>query len=413
LNTNNYSIRTATSDTDCARLKKLFDLVFKPEPVGLLAETIFTHYPTSKADYWFLAECNDTGELAAAFTLIPWQWHWYDQTLKIAEQGIVATHPDHQGKGLQKLLNNTFDQVVGDEQFDLAVIQGIPGFYHKFGYHYALPIDNHVNVEWRQIPEQKKSDINFRIATEADIPFLIEQEKRNLNHYQSSTKRSEQKWSYLLSHSIKTEYGSDIWIAEKQTQPQFYCRRPYTGFGDGLILSELSEGLSYSEHIALLNHLKVEGSKHNKPYLRLNLHNEASLSALAQSLGSKEGQPYGWQIKIPDLAQWINLNKSLLEQRLSGSSLSKYSGCFRIDRFKNNIDLIWSQGKLISVKNSEGDSDTGACIPPDLVEPLLLGRHTIPELRMTRPDIFAHNNMSALLFEILFPKVRSWHHIPY
>jgi len=73
LNLQNYSIRTATSEHDITRLKNLFDLVFLPEPVGELAETLVRHHPNSELSRWFMVE-HTSGELVAACTLIPWQW---------------------------------------------------------------------------------------------------------------------------------------------------------------------------------------------------------------------------------------------------------------------------------------------------------------------------------------------------
>ena len=160
-----FKIRTARSREDCARLVTLFDTVFLPEAVGKLASTLYEHHPDTQPSYWFMAEHVATGELAAAFTLIPWRWSWFGESIKVAEQGIVATLPKFQGLGLQSQLNAAFDNALQEQSFDLAIIQGIPGFYHKFGYHYSLPIDNHINLEWHQIPQATNPELTFREAS--------------------------------------------------------------------------------------------------------------------------------------------------------------------------------------------------------------------------------------------------------
>jgi predicted acetyltransferase len=66
--------------------------------------------------------------------------------LHVAEMGLVGTQENHRGRGLMRTLNREFDKTLDEEKFDLAVIQGIPGFYHQFGYHYAIPLENHINM---------------------------------------------------------------------------------------------------------------------------------------------------------------------------------------------------------------------------------------------------------------------------
>lgn len=414
MNPQNYRIRRAESDADCARLEHLFERVFDTEPVGVLAAIMFRHLPGLAHRYWFIAEEQSSGQIVAAFVLIPWQWQWQGIPLKVAEQGIVATDEAHRGQGLQKRLNAEFDQVLAQEGFDLAVIQGIPGFYHKFGFHFALPIENHINLEWRQIPDSNAiSAFDFRPANTGDVPFLMEQDKRYQRHYDCSTQRDAAGWHYLLSHSQQTEYGSEYWIAEQGGKPCFYLRLPEQGFGDGQILSECSQDLTYEHYLALLQMAKQRGLARGKPYLRLNLHNDSQLGHFAQGLGAKAGEPYGWQTKIPDLAAWLNKLTPVLEARLQDSCLARYSGVLRLDSFGSALDMVWNDGQLQRVGKADGDSTDGACIPPDLLPALILGAHTWRQLRQVRPDIFTHGERSALLLDTLFPAVKSWHYMQY
>ena len=131
---NKYTIRRAESSSDGKRLQTLFAEVFYPEKVGVLAETMFHHLPRMEYKYWFIAEEKQTGSIVSAFALIPWTWEMEEIKLKVAEMGIVGTLKAHRGQGLMRILNKEFDKTLEEEKFDLAVIQGIPGFYHQFGY---------------------------------------------------------------------------------------------------------------------------------------------------------------------------------------------------------------------------------------------------------------------------------------
>jgi predicted N-acetyltransferase YhbS len=153
-----YRIRRAEASDDATQLHALFSDVFHPEDIGTLAETMFHHLPRMKRKYWFIAEEKETSKIVSAFALIPWTWELEGIKLRVAEMGIVGTQEKHRGRGLMRLLNTEFDKTLNDEKFDLAVIQGIPGFYHQFGYYYAIPLENHINMPLHLIPEKEEKD---------------------------------------------------------------------------------------------------------------------------------------------------------------------------------------------------------------------------------------------------------------
>lgn len=408
----NFTVRCAQDMQDCQRLTTLFDIVFAPEEVAKLAETLFEHHPHLAPENWLLIE-DENNTLVAGCVLIPWQWQWFGMPIKVAEQGIVATHPDYRGQGLQRKLNKLFDQMLADKAFDLAIIQGIPGFYHQMGYHYSLPIDNHINLEWRLIPENTDTQWRFREATLNDIPFLVEQDKQTAASLDSANVRDEKAWQYMLTHSKQTEYGSDVWIGEHPNYSSIYVRRNYMGFGEGMIVSEATQPLSQSAGLAALAFLKQQNKTLEKPYLRLNLHNEMDLSKIAIGLGAQPGQPYGFQIKLPDIGRWLSRQKPLLERRLQGTPLADYSGRFRFEFYTSQWDIVWQLGKIEVIETAQGEADESCNIPSDLAPALLLGRHTLRELRATRPDIFATSPTSEALMDVWWPAVTSWHHLPY
>ena len=71
-----YCIRRAESKDDGKRLYDLFQEVFYPEEVGVLAETMFHHLPGMTKENWFIAEEKATGRVVSAFALIPGPGRW-------------------------------------------------------------------------------------------------------------------------------------------------------------------------------------------------------------------------------------------------------------------------------------------------------------------------------------------------
>ena len=125
-------------------------------------------------------------------------------------------------------------------KYDLAGIQGIPGFYQKFDYRYAITLENHLNINLNEI--QFKSDSNdfeIRHAVKEDISFLQKEEEQYRKDNFLSVSRNAEHWEYIFGKAKDSEYGSDLLIFESEVE-KFYCRIMYYGFGKGLIISEIS-----------------------------------------------------------------------------------------------------------------------------------------------------------------------------
>jgi predicted N-acetyltransferase YhbS len=405
-----YIIRRAESENDAKKLHDLFSQVFYPEDVGVFAETIFHHFPGIKKKYWFIAEEKRTGHIVSAFALIPWTWKFAGIKVNVAEMGIVGTQEKHRNRGLIRTLNIEFDKTIKEEGFDCAVIQGIAGFYHQFGYYYAVPLENHINLPPHLIPDQKNSDTySFRLAGEKDIPFLMEQDTIYRSCYGISCLRGEAHWKYLLTNSRNTIYGSEFWIMEPgDGGDTYYFRVPGYGFGKGLIVSECSESITPRAMESLLSFCKKKAIERKKPYIRVNLHNESTLGKMAISMGTEEGTPYAWQIKIQDIPRFLIKIATLFEKRLKDSCFRNFTGKLRLDFFKTKIDCLWEKGKLKAVTEAEGESEWIFHINTDLFPPLCLGHRTQKELRTNRPDIFPNSGKCGLLIDTIFPRMKSW-----
>jgi hypothetical protein len=324
--------------------------------------------------------------------------------------GIVGTREGHRRRGLMRRLSQEFDRALVDRGFDLAVIQGIAGFYDRFGYRYALPLENHVNLPLHLVPDPPGGpDRGFRQAGVEDIPFLLEQDAAYRGGFGIASRREEPEWRYLLTDGRLSGHGSQFWIGEDpDTGGRWYARIPEKGFGTGLILSEISEGIDRSglaRVLALAGRLAAE---RGKPYLRLNLHNDAAPARLSVALGASPGRPYAWQVKLPDPVAFLRRIGPALEQRLAASPVSGYSGRLRLDLYRDGIDLEWDRGVLTGVAAASGDCHDRLAVPVDLLAPLVLGYRSWQELQHVRPDLVPRSGVAGLLADALFPPQRAW-----
>ena len=422
---NNYLIRRAQNTNDIKELKELFNKVFYPEKVGDLAEIFSDYLPEMELDNWFLAEEKQSSKIVAAFALIPWVWEIQDIKLKVAEMGIVATAENHQGKGLMKMLNKEFDNTLACEEFDLAVIQGIPGFYHKFGYNYAIPMENHINLDLNTIHDSfDSSSFEVRKAEITDIPFLMQEDENHKKSNLISVVRSHKQWEYILTHGGRTEYGCEILIFESINE-KFYCRVLLEGFGKGLIISEVSGLISDEAVMFMFYLLKERVLRERKPFIRLNVDNDSHIGKYAISLGAEKSKSYAWQIKVPNKLGFLVKIKSVLQERVLRSDFVHFSDTLRLDFFTDAIDLLFENGTIVSIQEaSESEVENTFCIPKDLFASLILGHRSWEQLQFARPDIAPialylnpdlkqSENKTGKLINILFPQEKSWINLQY
>jgi hypothetical protein len=329
--------------------------------------------------------------------------------------GIVGTLEDHRGQGLMRALNREFDGTLEQEAFHIAVIQGIPGFYGQFGYSYAVPLENHIDLPFHAIPEgQPEGLYGFRLAGEHDVQFLMHEDGRYREYFGLSVSRSAAHWKYLLGESQKTEYGSEFWIMESPaTSEAYYFRVPAMGFGKGLIVSEVSDHVTSRALDCLFAFCKRRAIERSKPYIRLNVHSDSAAGRMALALGARQGRTYAWQVKIPDVIRFLKQISSGLEARMARSCFRRFSGAFRLDFYRSAVDLVWKDGALTTVKPAAGDAGHKLSICTDLFPALCLGHRSWRELRHVRPDIYPSSATAALLVETLFPSLRAWIHEQY
>jgi hypothetical protein len=261
--------------------------------------------------------------------------------------------------------------------------------------------------------QQEKDNYSFRLASVEDIPYLLQADQNYRERFSLSTFRDKANWKYLLTDSLKTEYGSEYWIMEHQDKPSQYCRIPRHGFGSGLILSEISENITYEALSYLLSFCKKHAIERKKPYIRLNLHHDSTASKMAISMGAIQGKTYAWQIKIPNMIRLLTTMAPILQQRVETSSFKQFSGTLRLNFFKMKVDLQWVKGHLENVLLAKGECKDTFSINADLFPSLCLGHRTWQEIRYIRPDISPSSGRSALLVKTLFPLRNSWIHEQY
>ncbi|TRX70404.1 GNAT family N-acetyltransferase [Carboxylicivirga sp. M1479] len=417
----NYIQTKAQNKEDLKQLSFLFDKIFAPEKVGQLANTLTRYFPNLNYNNWYISKTNIDDEIVSGFVKIPWTWLFNGIELKVAELGIAGTEETHRGKGLFKHNHQLFNDDLLENSYDLAVIQGIPGIYHRLGYYYALPMEHHTELPLTSLPSNCNSKI--RSANENDIDFLLEEDKYYHRKHAISAVRTKDHWHYILDKGQTTDYATKIYILEDETD-KYYVRILEAGFGQGLIVSEASDNCSSDQLNELLAFLNQEAVHLKKPYIRLNLPNSHSLVKKAMLHGATTRPSYGWQIKIIDIKSLINKLKPVFDQRIKYSEFAGLNATITLDFYQSQVHLALINGKLNVVDEEAKHTDYHMSIPEDLLPLIILGHRSWQELQFVRPDLFpadqflrmdAHHpsELTGELMSVLFPKLDNWIYCEY
>ena len=406
-------LRTAKDEAanadDVERVAALTKTVFEGEEVDTLTRGLFLHHPDTSLDDLIFVQDEKSGKAVSTLCLIPWTWRCEDVEIPVGEMGIVGTLKEYRNRGLIRKQVELFKQRLRERGCLLSQIQGIPYYYRQFGYEYALPLEQWLTLQARQIPDRAEPTYTFRQATLDDVPTLMRLYDEAAPDLPIHTVRNEAIWRYLLTKTKGTEMERDILLIKNPGgQTAGYACIAHHGFGEELNVNEVSR-LSYDAAMATLQHFKQLTVEREKPGIRLNLPLGCTLAQVALSLGGHDDGAYAWQIHVPDVAALLRALAPVLERRIAASSLAGLTQDVRISLYRETIQLRFEAGKVTEVTNAGFTTwhEEPIRFPPLQFTPLVLGYRTWQELKAAFPDVDV-TPKSRLLVDTLFPKTESF-----
>jgi hypothetical protein len=120
----------------------------------------------------------------------------------------------------------------------------------------------------------------------------------------------------------------------------------------------------------------------------------------------REGRPYAWYLRVPDLPAFVQQVAPVLEQRLAASIVAGYTGELEINFYRSGLRLAFDRGQLNRVEPWQPTStEVGKAAFPDLTFlQLLFGYRSLEELDHAFADCWAENDGTRVLLNALFPK---------
>ena len=355
---------------------------------------------------------KEKGRMVSTINLIPVTWSIGGIDLKVAEMGHVGTLPEYRSRGLIQKLVSQYHRDVQKQEYDIAVIEGIPYFYRQFGYEYAIPLLEETTIRIDQIPEFK-TKMRVRPFIEKDIPKAKELLDKSQTKYYVYSIRDGTVWKMQQ----KTGVASDpepfqSYVVEEQTEVVAYFRTREVKKEKQLLLTEIAE-VDHLAAQAVLGFLKKYGKEHNLENLSAKISYEEPFSHYMMSLGAVKNIPaYAWQIRITDYVKIFWKLKPLLEHRLADSMYSRLTETLNFNFRTFTIQVTTKDGKITSINKIDKSTWSPIGMNPLAFIQLMTGYKNRQQLEEGVPDVRIAPSHRHLI-DILFPKMPSYIHSAY
>ncbi|GAA1657033.1 GNAT family N-acetyltransferase [Actinoplanes couchii] len=342
--------------------------------------------------------------VVASLVVLRQEWSLAGVRLPVAVIELVGVDPQHRGHQLTELLFDTVHRTLDAENVLLQTIEGIPYFYRRFGYDYALANDGAPSIPVTALPAAGESETirqgkseTIRLATVDDAAELAAVDRAVADTEVLSCPRDEQFWRY----EIAGRHPADI------------VRRVIAVHEDGgyLVHTPVTRAVvaaTLRPDDGVWSYLR-QGIDPTQTELRLLLGPEHPLSVLGPA--GVPTRTRGWFVRTGDPAALIAHLKPLLQARWQAAGLRWPRSTMTIGAYGRAARLHFTDGLLTDITTERGRAgEQDAEFPPGALLRLALGHRTLPEILAEWPDALPGDRITEHFLTVAFPRVpvRVW-----
>ncbi len=317
--------------------------------------------------------------------------------IPVGEPEFVATASGYERRGLVRRQMDLLHGWSADRGDLTQIIGGIPYFYRRFGYEYAITWPG-VRLIHPGVQLEMPAGWSVRSASESDVPRIMALEADVQCSASLACTRSEQWWRWWM----RPEAPREVFVAEIEGRVAGSAR-----FGDG------PPGLG----AAVTAVSRVAGQDPNALWAFLA---EAASSGRPVAVGQRNGitevanpvstfypRTYALYGRVADPVALLRRIRPVLSARLAGSPYGNRSGRLLLSNYVSSMTVEYEPGGVHSIAagppEQAPDEKGGAGVPPDLMATLIYGRYGAKGLEARYDDV--HLGPVAELMEVLFPRV--------
>jgi ribosomal protein S18 acetylase RimI-like enzyme len=420
---------------DIDRCAALNDTLHPYDGIGAWTRDLFDRHPSVSPGDFLVAEPAGGDGIAAALVGIRQEWAFAGIRLPVVQVELVGTDPRHRGRGLSGRLLHALHTRCAADGTALQVIEGIPYFYRRYGYEYALNIGGAPDIPAERLrdlplpPRRSRPGLGpglrlgpvIRPATPSDAPALARLDRTVAGRDVLTCVRDEHGWIHEISGHRDDSLARRAVLAVPDASGDVtgylvHGRRLGTDGSLPVFAAVCGEHGAWPRVVPImLRHLAEAGAAAAGPQrpftsLRLRLPDSHPLARFAHA-GTPQ-RPRAWYARTGgDPAALLDRWLPVLARRWREQGLRWPGDTMVIDTYHQWIRLHFAKGTPVTARaeprGSERVDETAvhAAVPPGALLQMLLGHRSPKELQDIWPDMIMHDAATAEFLEAGFPAV--------
>ncbi|MFX1323102.1 MAG: GNAT family N-acetyltransferase [Promethearchaeota archaeon] len=376
--------------------------VHQEESLKKYINRLFLDHPKRNEIYWIYIEKDDTKKMVSSIVLAPLEWDFDEILIPVCEMGLVGTLTEYRNRGFLGILNELYEEIMEQKGYLLSIIRGIPYYYRKFGYEFALNLDERIFLNRNQIPSKEFEYLLIRKATKDDLNFIKSIYNNQTEKFFIANRFDQHCFDHKFMNVDFDNNFSSTYIIEVNGKLMsfFSIGMSYDSVGYSLVVPEVNEECMI-KILQFVNKLNKE-----KDQIIFQVNSNTKFYQYICSIGGKKNLGYGWQVKIPNIKRFLHAISPILERRIERSSYNGLTQDVIISDYREIFTLIFKNGKIEEIEVKKGYPFQGKCdvqIPSSFLIKLLLSDRSFEEIKFIVRDSILKPESEELI-KILFPK---------
>ncbi len=434
-----YTIRPgrASDATELVRLHAAVQLQAgtggQPHPgIAAWVDGLLAGHPSVAPDDFLVAEELATGRPVASLVGLRQDWSLAGVRLPVVQVELVGTAPEHRGNRLTDRLLAALHERCAADGVPVQVIEGIPHFYRRFGYHYALANGGASTVPAAALPAAERGGpddapgvMTVDPATVANTEALAGIDRQLADGEALVCPRDAALWRHeiggrapadlvrrvvaVLRHGGDVRgylvHGARLSDAGELTVFAAACQRPADW-----------QQAAATMHAYLGRVGQQYAATADRPFVAVRPVLDANHPLVRLGPPGVPRRPGAWYARTGDPVDLLARLRPLLHRRWQAADLRWPEPALVIDMYGRAARLEFTDGELTAVTaarpavSPSTDPGTHAAIPPDALLQLALGHRTLPEVLDAWPDCLLRDHLTEHFLTVAFPQVpvRVW-----
>ena len=378
------------------------------ESVREYIKHIFLNHPKKEDVLFLYIKDSILNKIVSSISLMPLEWRFGCVNIPVCEMGFVGTLESYRGKELIVELNKLYERIMAEKGYLISVIRGIPYYYRKLGYEFAIPLDHRMFLSPSNIPPDDLEFLKIRKANLEDIKYIVSKYNQYYDNFFISNVFDKDCYISKFFNKDYAEFKASTYIIETNGKSigYFTFGKSYDNKGYDIKTSQMNRECA----IKILQFTKGHSSIEYPDQIDLAVREDTDLAENISEIGGTTYDTYGWQVKIPNLKLYLDKIKPILENRINNSNLKGVTQDLSLSNYRTTIKLSFINGQISTIKMEKGYPKERSCdlqIPGSLLFKMFLGDRSFKEIKHIVKDAIVKHD-SREIIDVLFPKEISY-----